>query len=299
MSRSVLLVFLSAVLLLHSLATAQSPQTVADVQISSVSGCVDVYPVTVNCSVATTTLLIETVAGFPAGMDLSHSSINVDAHVGGGYTYFLTTTAWANPSDTTHSSVFVNITAGAYYPHLTDVLISLSFVDYYSIGGPYTSAAFAGFSYRFEGPPTLLSIGGCDGSGASTLNCVPDSSTIELRGSGFLWYAGKGTGSGVHLTIGAETTLAPIRSGNLQFINDTYAILWLRGIYGQLLRPQHYAGVLLPISFTSSALSRTGQPELSYSTNSLTISFVPLPPPNITQWYVNNRYTPALVLSFC
>jgi len=277
MSTHVPLVLLSALLLLHSLAAAQSPEFIADVQITSITGCVDVPPVTVNCSVGTTTLRIQTANGFPATRDFNYQPVYLDAHLN-EYSYFSTTAVWPDLNDPTNSSVFVNITAGGYYPHITDALISVSFVDYYS-GDRLTSPPFAGFSYRFEGPPTLTSIGGCDGSGQSTQNCVPDSATIELTGSGLLWYQSAWS---AQLTIGNKSTVS---GSSLRVVNDTYATLSLAWIYTSLLQPQHYAGVLLPLNFTSLSVDRSGVVQYSYTTNSLYISFVPLPPPSISTWF--------------
>ena len=154
---------------------------------------------TVNCTVATTTLLIQTVAGFPATLDHTDAPLYVTARLG-NYDYFTSTRMWLNPLDPTNSNVYVNISANSYYPHLTGTLIFVSFVDYYSDGQP-SSAPFAGFSYRFEGPPTLLSIVGCDGSGQSTLNCVPDSSVLHLTGSGLLWFPPNGYGIAVNVAM--------------------------------------------------------------------------------------------------
>ena len=267
-------------LLLLSLAAAQSPpQSLADVRITSITGCVDAYPVTVNCSVASNTLRIQTATGFPPEMNpydrptYFYITAQLDS-----YNYFATTSVWPDLSDSTNTSVFVNVTALAYYPHITGVLVNVSFVDY-SVYPYQTSPAFAGFSYRFEGPPTLTAIAGCEGSGQATLNCVPDATVLELMGSGLLWYA---TGYRVRLSIGNETS-RPLYS-DLTVINDTYAKLSLTQLYGTVLKPQHYAGVLLPLNFTTNVYNSSGQVVYTYTTNSLHISFVPLPPPNITQW---------------
>ena len=274
-SHVALLVFLSvAFLLLHSLAVAQPPPTtIADVRITSITGCVDVYPVTVNCSVASNTLRIQTAAGFPAANTYRYLYISAQLD---SYSYFTTTSVWPDLSDPTNTSVFVNVTASAYYPHITGVLVNVSFIDRSAYPSP-TSPAFAGFSYRFEGPPTLTSIAGCEGSGQATLNCIPDLTVLELTGSGLLWYS---SGDGSALSIGNETN--PAVGGRMRVVNDSYATLSLDRIYGTLLKPQHYAGVWLPLTLRSSLFSPTGVLEYSYGTNPLHISFVPLPPPKIT-----------------
>ena len=264
--------------LLLSLAAAQPPPTtMADVRITSITGCVDVYPVTVNCSVATNTLRIQTAAGFPTSTDVYAGRLWVYVDLN-GYSYFTTTSVWPDLSDPTNTSVFVNVTAGAYYPHITGVLVNVSFIDRSAYPSP-TSPAFAGFSYRFEGPPTLTSIAGCEGSGQATRKCVPDSAVVELTGSGLLWYA---SGNRVSLTIGNSSATGYI---GLQVGNDTYATMSLQRIFSQLLKPQHYAGVLLPLSLSSYGYHGYTQRENSYTTNSLFISFVPLPPPVIQLWY--------------
>ena len=273
-------VLLLAVLSLHTLAAAQSPpQTLADVQIASISGCVDVYPITVNCSLATTTLRIQTLAGFPASMDLSVYQLFVTGQVN-DFSYFTPSAVWPDASDSTNRSVYVNMSVGGYYPHITGALISVSFIDYYALYQP-TSAAFAGLSYRFEGPPTLTSIGGCDGSGQQTLNCVPDLAVIQLTGSGLLWLSS--SRDALLLSIGNVTTA--LTDFYTQVINDTYATVSLQWLYGQLLKPQHYAGKLLSFNLTSLAYNRARQVVSSYTTNSLYLSFVQLPPPSIVSWY--------------
>ena len=280
-------VLLSATLLLLCLVAAQSPpQSLADVQITSISDCVDVYPVTVNCSVASNTLRIQTAAGFPSSPNPYCGRVYIQAQLN-GYSYFTTSRVWPDTSDPTNTSVFVNITASAYFPHITGALISVSFTDY-GWPVPVSSAAFAGFSYRFEGPPTLSSIGGCSGSGKATLNCVPDSAVIELTGSGLLWFSSDS--GNVILNIGNSSSSSRSR---FQVANDSYATLSLASIYAALLKPQHYAGVLLPFNFTSLAFTSDGQVDYSYTTNTLAISFVPLPPPVITRWCVTCGLQPV------
>ena len=281
MSCRAALALLSAVLLLvlFPLVAAQSPPaTMADVRITSITGCVDVYPVTVNCSVARNTLRIQTAAGLPAANSrYGYAYFYITAQLN-NFSYFTTTSVWPDPSDPTNTSVFVNVTARAYMPLITGSLISVYFVDYNVY--PYqTSPAFAGFSYRFEGPPTLTAIAGCEGSGQATLNCVPDTAIIALTGSGLLWYS---SGTSALLSIGNETS----RTLSMAVVNDSYATLPLTWIYASLLKPQHYAGVLLSINLTSYVYSSAGDVVYTYTTNSLHISFVPLPPPKITQWYV-------------
>ena len=273
-------------LLLLSLAAAQSPPlSLTDVQITSISGCVDVYPITVNCSVASNTLRIQTAAGFPSSVNL-YRSLYVTARIG-DYTYFTTTSVWPDLSDPTNTSVFVNITASAYYPHITGALVSVSFTDY-DWPVQAISAPFAGFSYRFEGPPTLTSIGGCSGSGQATLNCVPDSAVIELTGSGLLWYS---SARGVQINIGAESSLLGYGSFVVQVVNDSYATVSLAWIYSELLKPQHYAGVVLSFNITSTAWASSGRSVYAHTTNTLSISFVPLPPPVVTSWCVQTTHT--------
>ena len=285
-----LLVLFCVVASLQFVASAQQPESFSDIVISSVSGCVDQAAVTVNCSVFTTTLLIHTATGFPASVDWSWPwSLNLVARLN-EYSYFQISAPWLNRNDPTNSSVYVNISASAYYPHITNQLISLSFIDYFTVDRP-TSAPFAGFSYSFDAPPALASISGCDGSGQATVNCVPDSTVLTLTGSGFLWYS---SGRGVQLSIGNETSWS--LAGSLQIVNDSYATLSLEWIYASILKPQHYAGVLLSINLTSIAYGPMGDVEYSYTTNSLQISFVPLPPPMISSWYAATRSTRCCAL---
>ena len=274
------------VLLFHAAATAQSPQSVRDVQILSVSGCVDVHPVTVNCSLSTTLRLVT--AGFPATVNWSRRPLNIAAQVN-GYTYFTTTGTWLDSTDPTNSSAFVNITANAYYPHITGTLVALWFVDHATAGYP-TSAAFDGFSFVFEAAPTLTSISGCNGSGSSTLDCVPDGTTLTLTGSALSWY---GPQMAAQVNIGSQATTDT--SSSLQVVNDTYATLSLAYIYSSLLGPQQYNGALLSFSLSSWAHTAAGSKTAFYTTNALQLSFVALPPPIITSWYTNTTsHSPPL-----
>ena len=284
MLTQVLLLLLPALLLLLDSSTVahaqQSPQSFSDVRITSISGCTDVGAVTVNCSVATTTLLIRTAAGFPAATDWLRSPPYITARLN-GYSYFTTTATWLNPSDPTNSSVYVNVTAGGYYPHITGQLVSVWLVQFatYWLSAPPGTPSFDGFSYAFDQPPTLTSVSGCDGGGQSTLNCLPDYSILTLTGSGLLWLS---TGSTILLNLGSGS--ASLDSISVR--NDSYATLPLVDVYSTILSPQHYGGALLSFNLTSVAYGRTGGREYSYTTNSLQISFAPLPPPNITDWYV-------------
>ena len=275
--RAALFVLLSAtILLLCSLAAAQSqspPQSITDVRVTSVTGCVDVYPITVNCSTTRNRLRIQT-AGFPAGIDFRYLFVNAEINDNAG---FAANYARPDLSDPTNSSLFVNVTARSYYPHITGTVINVSF-SYYGASPSQTSPAFAAFSYRFDGPPTLTSIAGCDGSGQATLNCVPDSAVLTLTGSGLLWYS---VGKTARLSIGNETSRPSF--SDLTVINDTYAKLSLQRAYPELLKPQHYAGVLLPLNLTSYVYNSSGQVVYTYTTNSLHISFVSLPPPIIAR----------------
>ena len=282
MFTSAVLALLSvAVLLLVSLAAAQSPpQSYADVRITSITGCVDVYPVTVNCSVASNTLRIQTAAGFPSITDLwLRRRIVFVFGLVDGYNYFDISGLRADPTDPTNTSVFVDVAAKSYFPHITGVLVNVSFIDQSTVPSQ-TSPAFAGFSFRFEGPPTLTAIAGCEGSGQATLNCVPDATVLELMGSGLLWYS---TAYDVRLRIGNETSWTVV-VGSLAVVNDSYATLSLTRIFSTVLKPQQYAGVLLPLSLTSYGYNRTGALVYSYTTNAVHISFVPLPPPQIRGW---------------
>ena len=289
---SILPFLLPAVLLLLacllSVSSAQeygNELSIADVQIVSVSGCVDEYPVTVNCSVGSSTLRIQTAAVFPTDTDdWWPQPVNVRAVVN-GYSYFATTSVWVDPYDNT--SVYFNISAAAYYPHITGQLVTLSFRQ------PSTgleSSSFEGFSYAFDGPPTLTSVSGCDGAGQATLNCLPDSAVLTLTGSGFGWYASSVTPPSTWMYTSASSRTSVILGDRstaavgLQVVNDSYATLSQPNWYRELLEPQNLTAAALPLSLVSSAVGPAGHVEYSYTTNALQIGFAPMPAPNITSW---------------
>ena len=67
----------------------------------------------------------------------------------------------------------------------------------------------------------------------------------------------------------------------VRIANATYATLSLAIIYYGLLLPEHYDGVVLPLLFQANYRQPNGSNVL-VTTNTVSISFIPLPPPIFT-----------------
>ena len=158
-------------------------------------------------------------------------------------------------------------------------LLNLTIRTFGAPGG--TVPPFPGISFAYDAGPTLTSISGCTGSGASTTNCVPASTVLTFQGSGFRWYSNPGA---VQLWINTGWTYASGGNGfgqpSLQVLSDSVMTLNLANAYTYTLLPVHYGGVLVPIFFNE---QRYAQNQLVNSyTNALQISFIPQPAPVVT-----------------
>ena len=92
--------------------------------------------------------------------------------------------------------------------------------------GPGSSVPFPGISFAYDAGPTLTSISGCVGSGASTTLCAPATTVLTFQGSGFRWYSNPGA---VQLWINSGATQASgggnFGQPNLQVQSDTQMTL--------------------------------------------------------------------------
>jgi hypothetical protein len=105
---------------------------------------------------------------------------------------------------------------------------------------------------------------------------------LTLRGSGFHWYYRQ---SGDSLAIGNNSYwLQPGSNFDITMIvlNDTTALVPLNRSYIYLVLPYHYNGVVLPLRLAMPKYNASFGGFKAFATNSLSISFVPLPAPIIT-----------------
>ena len=147
-----------------------------------------------------------------------------------------------------------------------------------------TTAALVSFAY--DAGPTLTSISGCTGSGASTTLCDPATAVVTLQGSGFRWYSGgggfnQGQNNGViQLWLGTASTAisGPGVQGSpsLVVVNDGMMTVNFSLAYTYLLLPVHYGGQTVSIMLNEQYWTTN-----SY-TNQLLISFIPQPAPVVT-----------------
>ena len=255
----VLLLYVVQLLLLPSASIGQ--------EIVSVSGCEDVYPVTVNCTRDSVLRLVTT------GMTASPPSSPLCIISTGFVTkYGMQCSCALDPSDPSNSSFIASLST-CWRPRLglgrmLNVSLSLSAVR---------SPPFPGFSQAYEPPPTLLSISGCQDDGGQL--CDPWHSVLRISGS----LLQQCQGLQLELRIepaSRQRSAAPAvqaRTGWLS-VNDTLLVVNLSssGLSDALL-PAHYGGLPLLLSL----LLHFPPDHALVSSNALPVSFVPLPPPRV------------------
>ena len=161
------------------------------------------------------------------------------------------------------------------------MLVSMNVTVMQSYNTP-AGPPFAGVSFSYQPPPSLTSISGCEGSGPGTYGCLPHSTVLTLRGSGFHWYF---KSNGDRIAIGnVSYWLQPgaVYDITLIVLNDTAALVPLNRSYLHLLPPYQYGGQVLPIRLTIPQYNESSERFVAVPSNSLSISFVPLPAPIIT-----------------
>ena len=240
------------------------PSSIVDAVINSVTGCTDVYPITVNCSMpANLTFHTSGVGQLLVGGAAGQSVVLVD-YPGGRISF----PVYLDATDSTNSTLWATVRPGAYSPQWLSTLLNVSLL----VSG-YANIPSPAFTFAYEPVPVISSISGCTGSGQATLNCLPDSAVLTIQGTGIGWLAT----TSMQLRIGDNTVYTQPYS-SFTDVNATYGTLSLASIYYGLLLPEHYNGVMLPLQFQSTT-TLAGGSRLVIATNVMSISFAPLPPP--------------------
>ena len=273
------------------------PSSWAQVQIlsvSSTSSCVTQGNVSVNCafpatvSIQTsgwgqlnlaTTFLVVTgpdgteIGGFGGGgggTQIARSPLDLGSN----------TTLQATIYPQAYSPTLAASATGAVAPMLNVTLRSW-------VAGGSSTPGFAGISFAYDSGPTLTSISGCTGSGASTAGCVPTSTVLTFQGSGFNWYSNAGA---VQLWLNNGYTTVSGQGGGggqggqpaLVVVSDSLMTVNMANAYTYTLLPVHYGGVLVPIFFNEQRWSPQAGAYVNSYTNTLQVSFIPQPPPVVT-----------------
>ena len=254
-------------LCLSSFTSAQT-LNIADLSIASITSrgsCQDAYPYAWNCTLPSSlTFTLTTAVLSPP----SYLFFLIDGANAETYTY-------ASRVANSNSSWVGTVALGGYAVGLMGRPLSVTVFDPTSNA---RSQPFVGLSFALKPPPFFTSISGCQGSGKATYLCVPGNDTLTLQGSGFslflalrsyLMVVGNST-----LPMGPQTG----STANLQVVNDSYALVALSDVYGQL-PPSLYGGAVYPISFNLEWRQLSTSALAYYYTNSLSLSFAPLPPP--------------------
>ena len=218
--------------------------------ITAVTGCTDVFPITVNCSM-------------PANISIQTGGVGnlftvpqlLRLTIAGDNRYV---SVYLNTSDSTNSTLWATVAPSGYNPMWMGSTINISF---YTTGSP--TSVFPGFTFAPEPVPALTSISGCTGSGLATTSCAPDTAMLTIQGSGIGWL----TSGSMQLRIGTNVVTSPLRA-----VNSTYGTLSLTNVYYSLLLPEHYNGVLLSLQFQGYFLDGSS---FVIFTNALSISFIP------------------------
>ena len=193
---------------------------------------------------------------------------------------------WADPTNTT---LFATIFPAQYNTALmapaSGGVAPLFNLSIRSWGGQNTGQ-FPGISFAYDPPPQLQTIAGCTGSGTSTTSCDPSVTILTFTGSGFRWFSNYGQ---VQMWINSAST--QVRGGQggggnqqgpaLQVVSDSLMYANLTNAWVYILLPVHYNGVVLPILFNEQSWSWSAGGYVNSYTNSLSISFIPLPAPNV------------------
>ena len=273
---SILLVLLSLLSCFCSPSSAQSLDytQLSIVSITSSGSCQDVYPAAWNCTLPST--LSITLTTPPSSLPSALYFI-IDGSDSETYTYALRAV---------NSTTYVGtVSIGGYALGLMGRPLAVSVFDYVTGN---RSQAFVGLSFALRAPPVFASIGGCQGSGAVTTNCLPDAQNLTFTGSGLSIFSGL---SSYLLQIGAASVaMGPsvILKSGLQVVNDSYAVLPLSLIYASILTPSQYGGAVYPISFNLQWRQLSKSATVNFLTNALSVSFAPLQHPQATFFSSND-----------
>ena len=256
-------VLLLSLVTLLPLPSCQSLQA-QNIVITSVTGCTDQGRVTIDCPLPAN-LRIRT-TGLPPWTADDGPHIRLRSSSSGSLTTYGGEVT-LDSSDPTGSTALVSVSPVSWNTIVPAGLVNISFVD---ISG--NSSAFQqAFAFRWTGPPVLTSISGCEGGGQSTLNCVPDETVLTVVGSGLSWL---GLDLPPRLNMGGGSVRLAEQP---TVVNDSYATVPIYTAYATLLRPSHYNGSLLNVSFTLSPAY-----PVATTSNVLYVSFGPQPPPSIS-----------------
>ena len=244
--------------LLQCGSSSAQPTSMSQVMITSVSGCSDIYPITVNCSMPANISIQTNGVG---NLFTRQQYLQLTSSAGTRYA-----TLYLNSSDPTNRTLWATVTPSVYNPLWMNTLVVVTLHSLTS-----KSAEYPGFIFAVEPVPVISSISGCTGSGMATTNCAPDSAVLTVHGTDIGWLGA----SLMQMRIGNNTM-----DSTLRVVNATYGTVSLADVYYVALFPEHYDGVMLPLQFQSSTTLPNGT-NLVVLTNVLFVSFIPLPPPSI------------------
>ena len=229
--------------------------------ITSNGTCTDVFPTVYNCTL-------------PTRLSIRLGG-NVPLNLSATYLIFVFTAGsldfsdWAYNSIADPSTFVLPLQLMGYSAQYFDAPIIVTALDYES----NNQSQGLPISVAYIPPPIFASISGCQGSGTSTLLCVPDSDVVQLQGSGLSifsrlqsWQFILGNSSAAYTT-------------GMQVVSDSLLQLPLNTSFQYLLQPLHFTGVQMQLSFNFRSYSYVQRTYLNYRVDSgLSLSFTLLPP---------------------
>ena len=253
--------------------------------ISSITGpqCTPTAASAVNCTLGGQGQLSVRVAGLPPNVSFAYMALQFTANADFAWA------AYCAPSATDPSACLLSLSLPGYNAALFAAPLAVQLRDFVTGN---TSQPFKGLWLAYTPPPVFTSISGCQGSGATTLLCVPDRDMLTFYGSGFLLFNAL---SSYQLNVGNTSNWAAASRGP-QVLSDSIMSLQLNSSYSFILKPSHYLGVLMPVSFNLRVWSNTRQAYVDFVVGGPAISFAPIPPPIFLTAYISSTDT---VSGFC
>ena len=294
-----LVLSLTALLVIHLVLASSAPGAAAadihQLRVTAVQAtaagtgaCRNDFPAALNCTLPV--YFIALIDGFPA-----NGTEGFPGQQGGQYTLYLQVVAADGstlissqlslaPSSNSTSTVSGAFRLSDYAPSLFTG--ALQGVAMYDSNTQFRTAVTPRLVSLAPLPtPALTAISGCrDQPGEqATLLCVPDRSVLTLTGTGFSTLQALGS---FQLIVGAASSW--LWSGGSLVRNGSRVVLSLAEYYATL--DIDYSGAPQPIALSAGSNWGTAS---AFTTNALTVSFAPLPPPTAAISSASNGCTKA------
>ena len=263
-------------LLLSPFIAAQDLTQISIVSVTSDGSCTDTFPTVTNCRLPSTLTLSLSAPITPrSSLYLILDSGDQDAD--GSLSI--------NSTFPTQAKATIRLTGFA----ASMMGRALSLYIYDQTSGNKSQPLVGGASLTTFPSPTLSTISGCEGSGSSTLNCIPDVNVWTFTGSGLLLFNAL---DNYQLQIGTSSGwVYPDTAKGLVVVNDSYAWMRINTSSSAVLAPLHFTGQLFPFSFNLPYRSTLQNRIIPYVVPSqVSVSFGSMPPPSIRSIFSQSAF---------